>query len=369
MKEYEKKDVKIVDVAKHAKVSISTVSNVIHDKGKVNSGTKERVLKIIQELGYIPNEFAQRLKKGIKKNIDKQLTYNFGLIVYKDYNKYGSKDHSELIESLDREIRNSGYHLYFYYRCDELSENPQLFNKVVNSRNIDGLIVISSQLEGIYDQVRSRIKNIISIGESLGTENDVDCIKFDDYNAAYDAVKYLAKLGHKRIGTIADLVYYREKQKDSIRLRAYKDAVRDFNLESDESLIEGYVEHDSTDPSAGTTVANEISYKLMKNLLDKAKPLPTAVFVETAESCGGIIEAIKEKGLQIPDDISIVTMGSEILMDNVYPVITTLTYDVKEISKTVIRRLIERISNPEMKPVKIVLPYDIAIRESCKQIK
>ncbi|OGS18399.1 MAG: hypothetical protein A3J83_04405 [Elusimicrobia bacterium RIFOXYA2_FULL_40_6] len=358
----------IIDVAKRTKVSIGTVSNVIHNKPNVESKTREKVLKSIHELGYVPNESAQNLKKGIRNDLKKRLTNNIGLIVYKGFNRYGFADHTSLVEGLDKEIRNHDNHLYFYYRVDELSENSSLFNKVVNSGNIDGLIVLSSQLEGIYEQVRKRIKNIISIGEPLGKEGDIDCLMFDDYGASYNAVKYLAESGHKRIGSITNLAYYKERQFVSNRQRAFKDAVRDLGLENDETLIEGVLPRDFFDLGAGMTLNKEAGYRLMKNLLIKAKPLPTAVFLENAESCSGVVEAIREAGLRIPDDISVITIGNSNLMGNVEPKITTFMYDVNEASKAVVKKLLERINTPRIKQVKILFPFDLSAGESCRKI-
>jgi len=352
-------EITILDVAKHAGVSTSTITNVLHNRPNVGSETRKRVQQVINELGYIPNKFAQGLKEGRSVIGGRKLTNNIGCVIFKGYNKFRDLSSAAVMESIESESRLNDYHVYFFNSVDELKKNDKLFNKLINDDNIDGLITIATQLEGIGETIKKRIKNIVSVSEPLGDNNEYDCILFDDYSASYDAVRYLAGLGHKRIASIIS-------SDRAQRLLGYRQAVSDFKLDKDENLLEVI----GLNPG---TFSNDIDYsgfgfRLTKKILAQS-PRPSAILVSDAEACSGVIKAISESGLKVPDDISIITIGSSDLIGDVSPDITTMIVNKPEVGSLAVRRLLERIKTPAMlESIKISVPFRILERKSTMRI-
>ena len=348
------------DVAKHAGVSEATVSNVMNNvEGKVSQEVRGRVLKSVQELGYVPNESAKRLieKRYADASASGNLTHNIGCIIYKGFNKFSNYIYAGIMEGVENEIRKNNYHLYFYYKSNELAESPVLFNKMINTDSVDGLITISTQLEDIREQVLSRIKNIISIGEPLGNTGNIDCIVFDEHQVGVDAVKYLAGLGHKSIGFVGVTQLTTNK-----RFLGYKDALKSLGLLYDGNIVKLNIEGKELSMRG-------LGYSNMRYILDSAGKAPTAVFVADDEASIGVYKAIMEKGLKIPDDISVLTCGNSSKLDDLEPGITSFVLKVDEVAVIAVKRLLERIKNPAIGPIKTTVPYRLVEHASCKKIQ
>ena len=347
------------DVAKHAGVAPSTVSHVVNNKPGIGADTISKVHKSIKELGYVPNDFAQKLiAKRYKTNEGKKLTSNIGCIIYDTYSKFKDKIYADIVEAIDAELRNKNHRLFFYNRKSELAENPLLLNNMISKDTIDALVVISTQLEGIYEQVTGRIKNIISIGELLNKEGEFDCILFDDQKMGWDAAAYLAKMNHKKLG------YLGKVHPRYPRLAGYKNAISDLGLEYDEKLFVHVV------PEGVKSRGVELGYEYMKKMLDEKKSggLPTAVYVEDDELCLGALKAINENGLKVPQDISLITSGSIDNLQYSEPSITSFVLNEKNIASIAVNRLLEKIRNPVTIPVKMVIPYELIERGSMRKL-
>ena len=342
------------DVAKRAKVSPVTVSKVVNNLPGVQPESKIRVLKSIEELGYIPNNYAKKLAHSRNTDEHRLQTNCVGCILYRDYSKFTTPGNAEILQAIDRELMKNKYHLCFYYSLNELENDPLLFNKNVNAENIDGLIVLSSQLEGIYQQVKQRIKNIVSITEPLG-EDDNDCVLSDSRQAGRLAVEYLYKLNHREIACIGE----RGVKTEQLKVKGYKEALSDLGIDYKESYM-GELEPNQTDPQL---IKN--SYELTCKIIDNNSARPTAFFSTDHVASIGIIKAVKDKGLRVPEDISVIACGYDDKVKFMEPALTTVTFSYEELGKLAANRVLERIKRPDMEPVKLVVPFKITERESC----
>jgi len=347
----------ITEVAKDADVSLGTVSNVLHNNPCVNSAIREKVLGSIKKLGFVPNESAQRLKKNAGTSITR--TRAIGIIVYAGFNRYKEPDYADIIEGIHVELTKQDYILLFYNKLEELVLNPVLCNKLINSEKIDGLITISSQLEGIEGQVKTKIKNIISLGEPLGF-GPYDYVVFDVRKGVLDAVGYLSGLGHKRIAFVGN---------ELGKLAFFREAMNSLGLPIDEKLVEA----DCSVVAEGNVKISEnfeCGKALMSRVLDRADKIPTAVFSPNDLATAGVIQAIKEKGFRIPDDISVIGFGDSMeILAEMDPPLTTMALDRQGVGALVVRKLLERINNPETITSKTSVPFHLIVRGSCKGIK
>jgi len=346
---------RLIDVAKYAQVSINTVSRVINNAQYVAKDKRERVLKAIAELNYVPNESARRLKSyHLKKTVSKQ-TFNIGCIVFSKM-KFSDPYYSLILDGIDREVIRQKYHLNFIYTFEQINNDPTILINMINPEKVDGIIFIhplnTEDNRKIVEKIKMKFKSIVFV-DTLYDEN-VDCIDVDKFQAGYDAVKYLVGLGHKRIGFIGETESY-----DDLRYKGYLMGITDFGLEYDKNIIEG--------KNIGYGI--EEGYTCMKRILDRTQLLPTAIFAASDRTAIGVMRAITEKQLKIPDDISVIGFDNLPESQNITPTLTTFGVKKDELGILAVRKLLERIKNPETSPSKTILPVELIIRNSCKTIK
>ena len=342
------KSVTIQDVARKAKVSVMTVSNVSNAHPHVSEQTRKKVRKAIDELGYYPNESAQRLARKDKDMLDK--TDNLGCIIFGAYNKFSHPYYSRILEGIDREVIRQGYHLLFSYTTKDLEDNF-LFNKMINQEKIDGLILVGYARKEIFEKLEKKVNPLITVNYSYS--KGIDSIVIDRIEAGYRAVKYLLQLGHRAIGFIGGPPGYLQYQG---RIDGYKMALAEFEIPYREELI----------VCKGTGV--EAGFSAMEEILNISSP-PTAIFAYTDLTALGVMKAIKSKGLSVPEDISVVGFNDDEIAAHLEPPLTTIRAFKEQMGEMAVRKILERIKNREIPPVKVTLPTELVIRESCAKNK
>jgi len=340
----------LLNVAKKAGVSTATVSRVINDKSLVNPETKEKVLRVIKELNYQPNLHARNLKYLQYKRKEPKKNFNIGCILFSDF-KYSDPYFSRILDGIDREIINQNYNLLFTYTINQLKASPNLLINKINEQNIDGVLVIGYIDKDIYSDIKQRIRNIVVIDADM--HDETDCVVMNKFEAVRKLVIKLHDAGHRRIAFIGDCIDPEE------RFLGYKAGIEDAGLPYDKNLVEW-------EPGKWS---RENGYKYMKKILERTKSTddgpPTAVFGACDTIALGIMHALKEQGLRIPEDVSVV--GYDDIYESEYssPPLTTLKVDKEELGAMGVRRLIEKINNPGLPTMKTILTVELVIRKSC----
>jgi len=216
------------DVAKHAGVSRGVVSYVINNGPReVAPETRKRVLAAIQELGYRPNKYAQRLKLG---GISAQKT--LGIVAGgQSFNVLERPYYNIILARIFEEAHRLGQEVRFFSFFETLTD-PIFFNKNIHRDEISSLILIlpamitnNPDYIKILDQIAERVDNVVCLEESI---KNWPTVIFDRAAAARQAVEHLIKLGHQRIAFLAI---------QDARLTGYRQTLLDYNLPYDESLI------------------------------------------------------------------------------------------------------------------------------------
>ncbi|KPU44516.1 catabolite control protein A [Oxobacter pfennigii] len=328
-------------VAEYAGVSSSTVSRVISGKSYVNEDTRERVLKAVKELGYTPNTLAKGLKMG--------RTNTIALMVPSIEN--------EIFPIVTRGVENTARKNGFTVILCNTDENAEVEKEYINklqNRWIDGFI-ISSMLPS-SDHIRKlKADGFPVVLTSRFYDDSIDAVVIDNYRAAYDAVSYLIRTGHKRIAIAAgrkDLSIYQK------RLQGYMDALKAHGIEVDESLIM----EETSGPNS--------FYYLTQNLLNRGIR-PDAVFATSDPKAIVIIRAIKDRGLRIPADISVMGFDNIEVSALIDPPLSTVSQPLYEMGVLAAKKLIDMIKAKEKNviPSKPVIDYmntDIIIRKSTR---
>ncbi|GLB60321.1 LacI family DNA-binding transcriptional regulator [Cytobacillus sp. NCCP-133] len=328
----------IYDVAREANVSIATVSKVLNNSGRIGEETRGKVMEIIKKLNYQPNKMASALT-------GKQ-TYSIGLLIPDLANPF----FAELARSIEDQGHQLGYHLII---CST-DYNPQKEQKYVDllKRNkADGIILASGfEQSNIIEQLINEQIPVAVVARDLPIPI-VNTVSNDDFYGGYQAAKHLIDLGHKKIAVIARDVWTNRQ-----RLDGYNKALSDANIHYEfpfEYIRESTIEWGK---------------EMATHYLQSADP-PTAIFACNDLLAIGAIQAIKEKGLKVPDDISVVGFDNTMIANIADPPLTTIAQSTKNMGKHVMDLINKEITEGITDKTRLALLPKLITRKSTKSIR
>lgn len=327
----------IYDVARESGVSYSTVSRVLNGFEFVKEGTRQKVLEAAERLGYVANLQARSLAGGRSSVV--------GVLVPGIDNSYIT----EIVAGIDDELGQSNFNLMLYTTHRHMGKEAQYVNMIANGMSDGILLVVPLAIEAYLKTLRDRQFPYVLIDQHdpLGKSTE---IVTTNRKGAYEAVSYLIELGHRRIAFITGLlVLYSTGE----RLAGYKEALSDHNIPIDERyIVEGdFWEHEA--------------YQATKRLLN-LDPLPTAIFASNDLTALGAMVAIREHGLQIPEDISIIGFDDIPEAAFVHPKLTTVRQPLVKMGRAAVQQLFETLDNLDRPSGQIVLDTELIIRDSCQ---
>ncbi len=340
--------VNIKDVAEHARVSITTVSHVINKTRFVSDELVRRVNKAMAELDYHPNSLARSLRSGRTKTI--------GLVIPDISNQF----FAEVSRKIEDKGLEYGYSVILCNTDDDISKEKS-YIEVLLAKQVDGIVFISTGevSESLKNTFDSNVPIVIADRNVKDIQSDI--VLVDNYLGGYDATKYLIELGHQRIGCITGPSPVTPSAQ---RLQGFRDAMHQSGLQIDPALI----------------VVGDFRYqsgeKAMQVLLGHPQP-PTAVFAFNDMMALGVIRAVYNKGLKVPEDFSLVGFDDIPLSRAIYPTLTTMAQPIMEMTNVVVDLLIEkirlrethaRIKKEKPKYQRIVMNTKLIKRESCRAI-
>lgn len=347
------------DIAEKSGVSLTTVSRIINgDKSiSVAKETEEKIWKYVYELGYKINTGTKTSKKFRRKNTN--LSIGYILTITKE--KFEDTNFSKIIHGIEQELIAQRCDLAFAYTVLDL-ENPVVLNNVLNS-GCDGLIFIGSLPVDMYNLLIKQIPNCVSIFD-VPEENIIDCISVELEEYAYKLVKMMIKMGHKNIAFIGGKGYHLSPEenrggifyKHEKRFQGYLKALVDSGIEINPNIIR----------DGNWDI--ETAYNKMREILDSNEKF-TAAFAASDKMAIGAMRAIHERGLRVPEDISVAGFDDAEISKYLNPRLTTVSYPKEELGKLSVNVLIDNISagNKITRiPKKILLPSYIIERESIK---
>ncbi|MDD5130128.1 MAG: LacI family DNA-binding transcriptional regulator [Candidatus Omnitrophica bacterium] len=327
------KNISIVDVAKVSGVSITTVSRVINKIGTVKESNRAKVAKAVKDLKFQPSIFAQRLATG-RSNVVALVIPRYEGVFYSFYALELIRGVGTMCEVLKLDL--------LLHLTD--ARTP------LSLRGVGG--VIFSDIIGNRAQLEDALaKGIPSVVINYYVEDlDVSCIAVDNAGGAENAVNYLIELGHKKIAHITGDI---KTQSAAKRLEGYKRALEKNGI----AIRQDYIFE--TDYSRGA--ARSAAEKLIK----AADPV-TAVFVASDAMALEVMAVARERGKNIPDDLSIV--GFDDNPSGLYgPVgLTTVRQPLIRMAEESVKELNRLIGLNKKSVKKILLPAELVIRESCK---
>lgn len=330
--------VTIKDIAKLANVSHTTVSRALNNSPYINEETKIKIKALAKELNYVPNYNAKSLV----------LLKSYVIGVFFSSISEGTSDtfFHEIITGINKVI-DKEYNLVIRGIDDYKNYN------LINNRNFDGIIVVS-QSENDDKFIQTILeKNIPTVVINRYIEdNEVVNIMSDDTTGAYDAVTYFIKNNHKKIALIEG---NKEFASSRYRKKGYLKALEDNNIPINEQFI------------LSGKYNLESGYENMKKLLQLDNK-PTAVFCSNDDIGVGAMKAISEKGLRVPDDISIIGFDDSKFCNYVKPTLTSVKKDSLTMSEYGGKNLLNIINNKEVNKDKVYIQSKLVIRQSVKRL-
>lgn len=334
----------IRDIAKLAEVGVSTVSRVINNHPDVKDSTRKKILNIIKESNYIPNNSARMLKQNNTKNI--------GVLVKGVFNPF----FSQMTNVIGNIINDAGYTMIIEQNDYNFYQDVDTLIAFVKEKRLQGVICLGGNFIDINTDSFDGI-NVPIVLTSVNTiskkgKEKYSSVGIDNVKGAYEATKYLIDKGHKNIAII--LGEANDMGVSWWRLNGYKKALDDkkINIDDDLILIGGY-------SSAG-------AYEVTLDLIKKRKDV-TAIFALSDIMAIGAAKAIIDSGLKVPEDISIV--GFDGMDESKYynPGITTVKQPKKLMAEMSANLLISLINETEENK-HILLDTKLIERESCYDI-
>lgn len=329
------------DIAKKAGVSRSTVSRVINDDPNVNALTREKVWQIIRAENFHPNPSARALVT--------RRTEIVGVVIPTSENIFFT-DNSyfpQLLAGLNYGTRDLEYALLLW--LGELTAaDDKLIRRISNNRQMDGIIIASMECHHPFFAMIPRLRYpVVMIDRPMLYEDRLSYVTVDNIAAAEMAVEHLIKLGRRRIAHITGHPNIGDAQD---RLQGYKNALQRAGLPIlPELIIPGHFNRNA-------------GYDGLRQLLPHK---PDAIFAAGDTIAIGILQAARDAGLTVPDDLSVIGFDDIDVASQSFPMLTTVRQPVQQKGEKAARLLIDLIEGRAVGPQHIILPTELVVRHSC----
>lgn len=330
----------IKDVAKKANVSTATVSRILNGLPGYSDETRQKVQKVIEELGYQPNAIARGL-------VNKR-TKTLGVLLPNVSSMFAS----EILNGIEDTAHESDYSV-IVCNTDSNGVRTLKYLQVLNEKRVDGIIFTSEELKEDYYKAMKEMNVPIVLVSTASDLYPLPYVKVNDMRAAYSATEYLIKNGHKKIAMISG------RREDPIagvpRVNGFKKALEDYGIPFEQNRI-----------TYGIDFGFKTGIMCMEELLKNA-PDSTAIFAASDEIAIGAISVANKYNVKIPDQLSIIGYDNLKIAEMSVPPLTTVGQPLYEIGQTSANLLINMIDNNG--PVKSkTISHKIIERQTVKKL-
>jgi len=341
-----KKRITSQDVANLAGVSRTTVSFVLNDvKGyNISPETRQKVIEAVERLSYVPNATAQALASRRAKAI--------GLVMSRSPHHIATDTFlPQIIGGLMEVVKDNKLRLLIEYV--EAEHQDRAYLELARSKHIDGMILLTPRLDdaGLKKLEQMDVPTVL-MGTIEGS--NLYSVDVDNELAAEMAVQYLLDLGHTQIACITNAPATYTAAPD--RVSGYKKALLQAGITPNDSLIR----YADFTPESG--------YAVMKSLLDSGRKF-TAVFVASDNVAMGVKAALRERGVRIPEDISLVGFDDIPWAQYADPPLTTVHLQAQELARRACLVLMDLLKGEEPEKKRQVIDTHLVVRKSCRSLQ
>ncbi|SIS80687.1 LacI family DNA-binding transcriptional regulator [Salimicrobium salexigens] len=338
--------VTIKDVAKEAGVAPSTVSRVIADSPRISQVTKKKVKKVMEDMGYHMNYNARVLVR--------QATQKIGVVMkHSSSHSFDNPFFSEVLSGISKACQENDYSLNLTTGESEEAIFRDVI-KMVQGKRVDAIVVLySKEDDQVVPYLMQQNFPFVMVGKPLMEASNIMYVDNDNVQASNEATDYLIQLGHERIGIVGGEADF---EVTKARVEGYKKALALHGCPQNASYIK-YRKDGSYD---GTIIAEE--------LLGLPEP-PTALVIMDDFHALSIITALKEAGVSVPGDMSVISFNNTIVSRLSSPSLTTVDTNAGQLGYYSADTLIEKLQKPAMMNKSLIIPTNIVERESCRELK
>lgn len=329
----------IRDVAKRAGVAPTTVSRVINNAGYVKDTTRERVETAIQELGYVPNRLARSLR--LKR------THTLGLVVTDIANPFWPA----VARGVEDTAHTAGFNVILC-NTDESEAKQAQYLEVLLQKRVDGILLAPASASAeLVDWIQSQTMPVVLVDRTVDG-GQVDVVRGDSENGAYRLVQHLISLGHRHIAVLSGP---NNVSTAVDRVAGYRRAMGDAGLQ----VCPGWVRWGEFSRDSGYEMAEQVL---------ATSPHPTALFAVNNFIAVGALRALRDMGLRVPEDISVVSFDDLTSQLVIEPFLTVADQPAYDMGKRAAELLLARLSGLARNGCQdVVLPVQVTIRESSAQ--
>lgn len=329
----------IKELANELNVSTTTVSRVLtgqEKKYRISANTAQKVKNMAKSHQFAPNQIARNLRL--------QKTNTIGLIIPDISNPF----FANLARTVEEELRKRGKMVLLCDTKDQTNIEEESIDLLLG-RKVDGLLI--APVGEKWEHLHKNHKIPIVLIDRYFEDNKAPYVTTDNYFGAYEATSFLIENGHKNIACIQGLV---NTSPNDNRIKGYLAAMKDNQINEDKIRFLGN----------GYSVEN--GYTSTKTLLQNPVK-PTAIFALNNQIAVGVMKAIKEAGLNIPDDISLIAFDDQPYFDLLSPPLSSIKQPMEKIGKVAVETLFGLLEN-KSQPNQMIKP-EVIIRESVKSMK
>ncbi|HYE81574.1 MAG TPA: LacI family DNA-binding transcriptional regulator [Clostridia bacterium] len=328
------------DIAKLAGFSLATVSRVLnHDASlNVSDDTRKRIYEVAEELGY--QTIRQR-----SRNLQKRI--RIGVIHwYSQKEELGDPYYLSVAKGIEKECFSKKIEFASVFKDGDKYTTVEL-------DDLDGFIAIGKFSNEDIQEFSMFSKNIVFV-DSSPNGKVYDSVIVDIRSATMEVLKHMVSSGHTRLGFIGGREYVGKAQEPLVdeRERAYRDFTREKGIYDEDNIYIG-------------SFTTEAGYSMMKKAIGKGN-IPTVFFVASDSMAMGVMQALYESNLKIPQDVGIVSFNDIHTSKYLIPPLSTIRVHTEFMGATAVGLLLERIREDRQIPKKVVIPTELIIRESYK---
>jgi LacI family transcriptional regulator len=325
----------IYDVAKHAGVSITTVSRMLNAPDKVNSKTREKVLTAIDILGFVPKAEARARAM--------QHTGRIGVITP----FFTAPSFIQRLRGIAETLSPENYELVIY-TVDSNDHLQGYLSSLPLTGNLDGLIILSLPVDDA--QVRRLVDHGLPTTLIEYPHPKLNCVEIDDVEGGYMATTYLLEKGHRRIAFLGDtnLPEY-AIHPVSLRLNGFRQALKKARIKLPDTFVRL------------APYSQEQTRQVAKELLNLPEP-PTAIFAATDFQALGVLKAARQLGFRVPEQLAVIGFDDLDLAE--YADLTTISQHLDESGRLAVEILLAQIKSPSRLPRHVKLPLTLIERQT-----
>ncbi len=316
------------DIARICGISRGTVDRALNNKGRINTETKERILRVAEELGYKPDLLARSLSTGH--------TMTIGVIVFDIRNRY----FAQLVNAMETEARQNGFFLNISLQEKDPETEIELIDSLVG-RRVDGIIMCPvNKGDGFNSIIASQPIPIITVGNKIS--NQIPYVGIDESKAAFIAVEHIISKGYQEIIFVCPPLHDGDKENIYVHEERYK----------------GYKEALKINPNIRSSVIRRWDYLSKIEEIYKNAKNRIAIFCSGDTYALEIIKLFRKKGIRIPEDVGLMGFDNIDTLEYVIPELTTISVPLREIGESAVKLLISKI-NGEDTVNNLILPYHL----------